>query len=463
MITVRFGGAVGEVTGSAYWVETPRANVLVDFGLFQGGREAEGRNRVLDPVVPGELAAVVLSHAHIDHSGRLPLLAALGARAPVFGTNATLELAEVLLHDCARIAEADTTRANRKLRRAGRREQSPLYTAEDVDRLLGRFKGLPYGELHPIAPGVAVRLHEAGHILGSSSVELVIERPDATPAVLVFSGDLGLRDMPILRDVQPPARADMVFLESTYGDRDRAPRADTLAAFHALLRRAVAQQQRMIVPAFAVGRTQTLLFELAQAFREHIVPSFPIYLDSPMAARAGAIHARHAELFDAEAHLLGHRGQVPETLRIIGSAAESKQLNETSECCMIISAAGMCEGGRVLHHLRHHLWREQTLVLLPGYMAPGTLGRQLADGAREVEVFGEPVAVRAEIVQLDGFSAHADRAGLADWLAPMAAAGCRRIVLTHGEETARAGLAEAIAARYGITAERPGRGDAVSY
>lgn len=454
MVSVRFCGAVGEVTGSGYWVETPQAKVLVDFGMFQGGRDSEGRNRVIEPVEPRRVVATVLTHAHVDHSGRLPLLAAHGARAPIYATPATLELAEVLLLDSARIAEEDTARANRRLRRAGRREQSPLYTVDDVEALVRRFVALPYGEWREIAPGVAVRLHDAGHILGSSSVEMRIQRNDAEPLSVVFSGDLGARDAPILQDPQTPPQADVVFLESTYGDRSRPSRADALATFHALLRRAVSEHRRMIVPAFAVGRSQVLLYELAHAFREGVVAPFPVFLDSPMAARASAIYARHRELQDAEARRLGRGGQVPETLRIVESAAESRLLNDTDSFCMIMSAAGMCEGGRVLHHLRHNLWREDVLVILPGYMAPGTLGRQLAEGAREVEIFGEPVAVRAEVVQLEGFSAHADREGLLDWLAPLAPSQ-PRVVLTHGEDPARAGLAAALHARFGLRAETP--------
>nr|WP_253945983.1 MBL fold metallo-hydrolase [Niveibacterium sp. COAC-50] len=454
MVSVRFCGAVGEVTGSGYWLETEQARVLVDFGMFQGGRDIEGRNRVIEPVEPKRLVAGVLTHAHVDHSGRLPLLAAHGSRAPLYGTPATLELAEVLLLDSAKIAEEDTSRANRKLRRAGRREQSPLYTVDDVESLVRRFVALPYGEQREIAPGVAIRFFDAGHILGSSSVEMQIAREGKPPLTVVFSGDLGTRDAPILRDPETPPRADVVFLESTYGDRSRPPRADTLASFHALLRRAVAEHRRMIVPAFAVGRTQVLLYELAHAFRDGIVPAFPVFLDSPMAARAGAIYARHGELHDLEAKRLGRRGQLPDTLRVVDSSAESRLLNVSGEFCMIMSAAGMCEGGRVLHHLRHNLWREDVLVILPGYMAPGTLGRQLAEGAREVEIFGETIAVRAEVVQLEGFSAHADREGLLDWLAPLAA-GHPRVVLTHGEDPARAGLAAAVHARYGITAETP--------
>jgi metallo-beta-lactamase family protein len=460
MIRLGFCGAVGEVTGSGYWLETPRAKVLVDFGLFQGGRDAEGRNRVIAPVEPRSLVATVLTHAHLDHSGRLPLLAALGARAPVFATPATIDLAEILMLDSARISEEDTTRANRRLRRAGRRELAPLYTVEDVNRVVRRFHRLDYGESHEIAPGVMLRFFEAGHILGSASVELRVARDDSEPLVVVFSGDLGTVDAPILRDPVTPPHAEVVVMESTYGDRKRLARADALAVFHAVLRRAVSQQRRMIVPAFAVGRTQVLLYELAHAFREGLLEPFPIYLDSPMAARASLVYSRHAELYDEEASRLSWHGQVPDTLRVIGSAEESRLLNDSGEFCMIMSASGMCEGGRVLHHLRHNLWRENVMVILPGYMAPGTLGRQLVEGAREVEIFGEPIAVRAEIVPLEGFSAHADQTGLLDWLAPLAASQ-PRIVLTHGEDPAREALAACIGERFGLPVERPQVGDSL--
>jgi len=461
MVTVRFAGAAGEVTGSGYLVETGSARVLVDFGLFQGGADAEGRNRVIAPVDARALDAIVLTHAHVDHCGRLPLLMAQGCRAPVFATPATLELAETMMLDSARIAEEDTARANRKLRRAGRRERTPLYTQEDVALVLHRGRELEYGAWCEIAPGVMLRLFDAGHILGSSSAELRIERPEAEPLALVFSGDLGGRDQPILEDSQTPPRADMVFLESTYGDRKRLPRADALATLYRLLRRAVAEQKRIIVPAFAVGRTQALLFELAHAFREGLVPEFDVYLDSPLAARASAIYARHAELFDEEARRIGRASQVPRSLRVVETAGESRRLNASDEFCMIVAASGMCEGGRVVHHLRHNLWRENVMVLLPGYMAPGTLGRRLADGAREVEIFGEAVAVRAEVHRVEGFSAHADQDGLLDWLGPLANPALR-VVLTHGEEAAREALAARIMERYGLSAERPRPGGIVT-
>jgi metallo-beta-lactamase family protein len=379
----------------------------------------------------------------------------------VFATPATIDLAEILMLDSAKISEEDTARANRRLRRAGRRELAPLYTVEDVNRVVRRFQRLGYGEAHEIAPGVMLRFFEAGHILGSASVELRIARDDAEPLVIVFSGDVGAVDTPILRDPVTPPHADIVVMESTYGDRKRLARSDALAAFHAVLRRAAGEQRRMIVPAFAVGRTQVLLYELAHAFREGLLEPFPIYLDSPMAARASLVYSRHAELYDEEASRLGWHGQVPETLRVIGSAEESRRLNESGEFCMIMSASGMCEGGRVLHHLRHNLWRENVMVILPGYMAPGTLGRQLMEGAREVEIFGEPIAVRAEIVPLEGFSAHADQTGLLDWLAPLVA-GQPRVVLTHGEDPAREALAACIGERFGLPAERPHAGETLA-
>lgn len=462
MLTTSFCGAAGEVTGSGYWLDTGEARILVDFGFFQGGRDSAMRNRVISPVRPRELVAAVLTHAHVDHSGRLPLLAAQGARAPVFATPATLELAEVLLFDSARIAEEDSARANRKLRRAGRIESAPLYSTGDVESLLRRCVALPYHEWQEIAPGVAIRFFDAGHILGSASVEMEIERPRQAPLRMVFSGDLGTRDAPILIDPEIPPPADVVFLESTYGDRVRPSRTEAVAAFRAILQRAVAEQKQIIVPAFAVGRTQTLMYELAQAFREGIVPAFPVFLDSPMASRASAIYARHAELHDSEARALGRRGQIPETLRVIENAEQSRLLNDSSAFCMIVSASGMCEGGRVMHHLRHKLWRRDVMVLLPGYMAPDTLGRQLAEGAREVEIFDEPVAVRAEVIALDGFSAHADQNGLLAWLAPQTVSR-PRIILTHGEDPAREALAQRIEERFDLASERPTLDDVLSF
>lgn len=463
MISIRLCGAAGEVTGSGYLVETPLSRVLVDFGIFQGGPDSRERSRSLGPVDPERLNAVVLTHAHIDHSGRLPLLVAAGYTGPLFASHATLDLTEILLADMARLEKEDLRRTNRRRRRAGEAAIEPLYTPDDVDRLHSRARPLPLGQRREVARGVQARLFEAGHILGSASLELTID--DAgRERTLVFSGDIGPCGAPILRDPEKPQAADLVVMESTYGGRDRAAAEETVERFKQIVEQAARGRERVIIPAFAVGRTQVILYYLAEAVREGRLPrDFPIYLDSPMAEKATQALIDHPELYDEEATELRKRRQVRSDLRglrITESVADSMALNESDHACIIISASGMCEGGRIVHHLRHNLWRPNANVLLVGYMAEGTLGRQLAEAAPRVEIFGEAVVVRAQIHRLDGFSAHAGHSELLDWLSDVAPAR-PRIVLTHGEDEARAALAAAIAERYGIEPECPQLGDVV--
>ena len=463
MIEIRLCGGAGEVTGSGYLVETASARVLVDFGVFQGGDDARERSRSLGPVDPDQLDAVALSHAHIDHSGRLPLLVARGYRGPVFATPPTFALTEILLADMAKLEDEAVARLNRRRQRAGKEPISALFTLDDVGRLHRLARAVRYNEPRLVANGVRARFLDAGHIMGSASIELTIQ--DGTDErVIVFSGDIGPWGAPILRDPQPPTRADMVFLESTYGGRERPTLADVAAEFKRIVARAVHEHARVIVPAFAVGRTQVILFYLAEAVREGVLPrDFPIYLDSPMATKATAALAEHPEVYDEEARTLATSGQLRSDLRglrVTESVDDSRVLNNSEHPCIIISASGMCEGGRVVHHLRHNLWRSNVHVVLVGYMARGTLGRALVEGASEVQIFGEPVAVRAQVHNLDGFSAHAGQSELLDWLSGVGPAK-PRIVLTHGEDDARAALAGVIAARYGISAERPQLSDII--
>jgi metallo-beta-lactamase family protein len=462
VIRVRFAGAAGEVTGSGYLVETEAASVLVDCGMFQGGENARERSRQLDPIEPAALDAVVLTHAHLDHTGRLPLLAAGGYGGPIYATPATLDLTELLLADLARIQEADLERENRHRRRAGLAPLPLAFSQEEVRRVKQQGRALPYERRAAIAPGVTARLFEAGHILGSASVELTITQ-GASRRVIVISGDIGPCGAPILRDPERPQGGDLVFLESTYGGRDRPPQAQTVARFKEILRHAAASRERVVIPAFAIGRTQILLYYVAEAIREGTLAPIPVYLDSPMATSATLTYMRHQQLYDEEFRGLVRGGQISADLRhlrVIESAEESRALNASEEACIIISAAGMCEGGRVVHHLRHTLWRTNAHVVLPGYMAPGTLGRALADGAPRVEIFGEPIVVNATVHHLSGFSAHAGQAELLAWLADVAKAQ-PRVVLIHGDEDARAALRGRIRERYDIDAACPGAADEI--
>ena len=457
MISMRFCGAIGGVTGSGYLVNTGKARVLVDFGIFQDGEDQRERNRSLGPVEPNRLGAVVLTHAHIDHCGRLPLLIANGFTGSLHATPATLELVEIMLEDMARIEQEDTRRINRRRRRAGEAPIRPLFTSQQVGQLLQRARPMRLGQMTDIATGVRARAVEAGHILGSASIELHVDQDDGHRC-LVFSGDLGPGAAPILRDPEPPSTADLVVMESTYGGRSRPDTTRAIAEFKRIVEQAAANGDRVIIPAFAVGRTQSVLYYLAETVREgRLTPDFPIYLDSPMATRATQIVNAHPELFDDETRRLREHRQLEADLRglrIIESVPESMALNDSDHPCIIISASGMCEGGRVVHHLKHNLWRHNVHVLVVGYMAEGTLGRKLLDRPEHVEILGENVAVSAEIHRIEGFSAHAGHDELLDWLASMATSH-PRVVLTHGDDNAREALAAAVKERFGISAECP--------
>jgi len=457
-------GAAGEVTGSCYLVATVGARVLIDCGLFQGSRDDERRNQLPRDVHPAALDAVVLTHAHLDHSGRLPLLVQHGYRGPIYATPATIDVATLLLADAAHLQQSDVARANRRRQRRALEPIVPLFDQADVAAVMALVRPLPYEESASIAPGVSVRLVEAGHILGSASVILTVTE-GVGDHVAVFSGDLGPRGAPIVND---PARidraADVVLLESTYGDRDHRPLAETVAEFARLVTQAAQDRSKILVPAFAVGRTQDILYHLAALVRAGTVPPTPIYLDSPLAIAATELYLKYPALADAEARKVSRPGKLwpgLETLHLCVSTDESRALNDAEGPCIIIAGSGMCTGGRILHHLKHNLWRPETLVLIVGYQAEGTLGRLLIEGARRVRIFDETIAVRAQVHTLGGFSAHAGQSGLVDWLAPIAPTQ-PQVVLTHGEEPARSALAQRIAARFGLAAELPLLNDVIT-
>ena len=362
-------GAAGEVTGSAYHVQTGRASVLVDFGLFQGRHLVSSANRVPSQLQAADLDAVVLTHAHLDHTGRLPLLGQSGYQGPIYGTPATLEVTRLILEDAGKLQEQDTARTNRRLSETGKPPLEPLFTAADVARLLPLFKPLPYVTPFAVAPGVSVQLFEAGHILGSASIEMALDN-SGVERVVVFSGDIGPRNAPILRDAACLTRADLVFLESTYGDRNHRSLAETVAEFRQLVSATVAQRGKILVPTFAVGRAQQILFHLAGMFQEKLVPPFPVILDSPMATEATRLYARHPELFDDEMRLLAGKKNFLEhlpSLRHSVTADDSRALNDLPGPCLIMAGAGMCNGGRIQHHLRHNLGRAGTVVIIVGY------------------------------------------------------------------------------------------------
>jgi metallo-beta-lactamase family protein len=462
LVKIYFHGATGDVTGSAYHVKTKRASVLVDCGLYQGGKEARAKNRRRAKLEGGRLDAVVLSHAHLDHVGRLPLLTKAGYQGPIYATQATIDVATLILRDAFSLQNADLERENRKRMRAALAPLEPLYEEKHVRALKPLVHAIDYDRRVEIAPGVQLRLVDAGHVIGSASVELTVEE-DGRKKVVVFSGDLGPRGAPLLNDPVPFKSADAVIMESTYGDRNHRSLHETAIEARKIIAKAIEQKAKILVPVFAVGRTQLMLYLLAAAFRNKTLPRFPVYLDSPLAIEATKVYGKHNEIFDAESRRMVRSGELREQLqsvRFCPSANESRQLNDVKGPCMIMAGSGMCTGGRIMHHLRHNLYRPETAVLIVGFQSPGTLGRQLVDGAKSVSIFGERVVVRASIHTMGGFSAHADQNGLLDWFAAVAPSR-PRLIITHGENRARKTLSDLIRSKHGVKPEIPNLGDVI--
>ena len=455
------GAAGGEVTGSAFYVETSRARVLVDCGLFQGGRKSQALNRP-----PGgarrRIDAVLITHAHLDHTGRLPLLAKRGYTGPVFATPATHDMSALILRDSARLQVQDTERQNRKRERAGVENLAPLYTPEDAEAVIKTFRPVPYGKAATVAPGIRAVWAEAGHILGSASIQLIVDE-DGHEKRVVFSGDLGRRGAPILRDFEPFQQADLVFMESTYGDREHRPFKETLAEFLEIVNDAVARRGKILVPTFAVGRVQLLVTLFAWAFRTKRVKPFPLFLDSPMAIEATKIYASHRELFDEEMQKLIRERPLREDLRTLtptATAAESMKINDQAGPCLVMAGAGMCTGGRILHHFRQNLWKPETHVVIVGYQGPQSLGRRLIDGEKTVKIHGETIAVRAQVHTMGGFSAHAGQSDLLEWISVIAPRK-PRVIINHGEDDQRKALAKLIRDKLGITPKMPAMNEVI--
>lgn len=455
------GASGGEVTGSCYLVETARSRILVDCGIFQGGPQADALNHAPIPHASG-LSAVLLTHAHLDHTGRLPVLARGGFNGPIYATPASVEMTALILRDAARIQSQDAERQNRGRQRAGEPPFVPLYSPGDAEDMIRQLRPVRYRDPVVVAPGIQARFVEAGHMLGSASIQLVVE-DGAARRTIVFSGDLGPKSAPILREFEPFAAADAVFLESTYGNHDHQPFENTVLEFLDIVRDAMSGGGKILVPTFAVGRAQLLTLLLATAWRRHDLKPFPVFLDSPMAIEASEIYSRHPELYDDElAAFLKEKpmGADLKTFHMTATPQESRAINQVPGPCMILAGSGMCTAGRILHHLRHNLWNPQTHVIIVGYQGRGTLGRQLVDGAARVHIFGEPIAVRAKIHTLGGFSAHAGQTDLLSWYERMAPKK-PQVFLTHGEDDARSELAQQLTSRFGANVRLPGLGETI--
>jgi metallo-beta-lactamase family protein len=451
--TVQFLGAAGTVTGSKHLVATSDHQVLLDCGLFQGLKALRLRNWDPPPLDVQRLDAVVLSHAHIDHTGYLPVLVKSGYQGPVYCTPATADLLNDMLRDSAYLQEEQAHHAN-KYGYSKHRPALPLYTMVDAEAAIKLLEPRDYHDAFPVTSDISVTFRYSGHIMGSATVSLRIDGKD--PKTLVFSGDLGRWDRPILKDPEPVLQADVLLLESTYGNRSHADiPEDQLAR---VVREAAARGGALIIPAFALGRTQEILWRLRQLEDAGAIPVLPVYMDSPLAIRVTGIYKRHKEEHDLEmAELMDDNGSALETRRfeLARTPDESKALHHLNGPVIIISASGMATGGRVLHHLKRRLPERRTTVLLVGYQAAGTRGRLLQDGAKEVRIHGQEITVRAHIETLDGLSAHADREEILRWLASFEQPP-QDTYLVHGEEHAAAALAELIKEHRGWTV-RPAR------
>ena len=461
-IRLSFHGAAGDVTGSAYLLETSRARILIDFGMFQGGRNMRELNILPDAIRADKLNSVLVTHAHLDHTGRLPLLSNAGFQGPVFATEATIDLTGLILRDSAFVQEQDLNRINRKRKRAGEPPLEALYHIQDVERFLGLMKPVPYGSFVEVAEGIQARYVEAGHILGSASIQLKIQDKGRT-RTMVFSGDIGQSAAPILQDPEGFDVAEIVVMESTYGDRDHKSLRETEDEFEAIVKEVYKKNGKMLVPVFAVGRTQLILYLLSEMFCDGTVPQFPIYVDSPMAIEATKIYRNHVELFDEEFHELRHcRPILKEKSSFIPTptAEDSIKLNQEKGPCLIMAGSGMCTGGRILHHLKQNLWRPEAHVIIVGFQSYGSLGRKIVDREETVKIHGETIAVKANVHTLGGFSAHAGQTALMNWLKPLTK--CKpKIFLTHGEDRGRDPLAKLISEKHGLKVEKPLLGDVV--
>jgi metallo-beta-lactamase family protein len=457
-IRLHFYGAAQTVTGSQFLLEVNGRRLLLECGLFQGHRaEAYERNRTF-PFDPEQVHAVLLSHAHIDHSGNLPNLVRQGFTGPIYATAATIDLANVMLRDSAHIQEDDIAFLRRKKHT---NQLEPIYTLEDVLEVLPLFRSVPYQRPFEPLPGVRVEFVEAGHMLGSAAIRLEVE--DGKRRVrLWFSGDIGRPNLPLLRDPVLPSPSDYLIMESTYGHKQHR---DPQAAYEELretVRRTAARQGKVIVPAFAVGRTQELVYDLNQMVQKGEIPPLPVYVDSPLAVDASAVFRQHVECFDEETRRFILESRHPaldfEHLHYVRSVEESKQLNERPGPMIIISASGMAENGRILHHLRNNIGDPRNTILIVSWQAPHTLGRRLADREPQVRIFGETYEVRAEVVTIGGFSAHAGQ----DFLVPYAlAARAKKTFLVHGEPEAAHALQEQLRLHGLEQVFYPQRGDCV--
>lgn len=464
---VTFCGATKTVTGSNFLVEGAGKKFLVDCGLYQGGAKDEIKNEEPFPYNINEIDFMLLTHAHIDHSGRIPKLYKEGYRNPIYATNATCDLCAIMLPDSGHIQETETEWKNRKRIRRGEEELVPIYDAETAAKSLELFKGEPYDQIIELDDDIHVRFNDAGHMLGSSTIEIWI-RENGENKKIVFSGDLGNNDIPLLAEPTMIQDADFLVMESTYGNRLHIKNENKAKTFINIVTDTIKNGGTVVIPSFAVGRTQEILYELNKIKdSEDDSPEFerkyrllmntPVYVDSPLAISATEVFKENMDLFDEETQELIKRGDNPlefPGLKFTQTVEESKALNESDESAIIISASGMCEVGRIKHHLKHNIWNPKNTILFVGYQAPGTLGRKIVDGAKTVKIFGEEVAVNARVEYIEGYSGHADQAGLLHFVDSFVKKP-NHIFLVHGEEESQKVLRDKINENFDLPVSIP--------
>ena len=464
---VTFCGATKTVTGSNFLVEGAGKKFLVDCGLYQGGAKDEIKNEEPFPYDINEIDFMLLTHAHIDHSGRIPKLYKEGYRNPIYATNATCDLCAIMLPDSGHIQETETEWKNRKRIRRGEEELVPIYDAETAAKSLELFKGEPYNQIIELDDDIHVRFNDAGHMLGSSTIEIWI-RENGENKKIVFSGDLGNNDIPLLAEPTMIQDADFLVMESTYGNRLHIKNESKAETFINIVTDTIKNGGTVVIPSFAVGRTQEILYELNKIKdSEDDSPEFerkyrllmntPVYVDSPLAISATEVFKENMDLFDKETQELIKRGDNPlefPGLKFTQTVEESKALNESDESAIIISASGMCEVGRIKHHLKHNIWNPKNTILFVGYQAPGTLGRKIVDGAKTVKIFGEEVAVNARVEYIEGYSGHADQAGLLHFVDSFVKKP-NHIFLVHGEEESQKVLRDKINENFDLPVSIP--------
>lgn len=458
---ITFIGAAHEVTGSCTLIEACGKNIVIDCGLEQG--KDTYVNCEL-PVNPADIDCLFVTHAHIDHSGKVPALVAQGYANPIYATEATAKLCDIMLRDSAHIQENEAEWKNRKAERAGGQIVPPIYTVRDAENALKLFKPCFYGETYPIFENITATFLNAGHLLGASSILLTVTE-DGETKTLLFSGDIGNVNRPLIKDPQKPTEADYIVMESTYGNRLHGPRTDHKSALAKIIQTTLDRGGNVVIPSFAVGRTQTLLYLLRMIKEERLVhghDNFPVYVDSPLAVEATQIHSEPLfSFFNEETLALIERGISPiqfDNLHLSVTTDESKQINFDAEPKIIISASGMCEAGRIRHHLKHNLWRPESTVVFVGYQVEGTMGRKLLNGAESIKLFNEEIAVNAQIVELEDISGHADKDQLLDWLSDLKQPP-QKVFVNHGGDEVCDQLADSIRERYGYAAIAPFSGD----